>query len=131
MPRILLVEDHACTREALRRLIALEKDLEVVGEAMDGEQAMRMVAALQPDVLVCDLMLPCFNGIQVSEFACQSSPGTRILIISNHCESPYVESALKSGAQGYLDKADCTDHLAQAIRSVARNQVYLSPSLTG
>jgi CheY-like chemotaxis protein len=130
MPTILLAEDHARTREALRQILALEPDLTIVAEAKDGTEAARLAEELQADVLVCDLMMPGLNGLEVAEKVAKASPKTSVVMISNYTEPPYVQQALKLGVRGFVDKLECSQHLAKAVRASLSGQTYLSPSVS-
>ena len=127
---LVLVDDHLIFREGLRKLLSAEPDLEVVGEAGDGLDAIQLVERLQPDVLVLDLMMPGLNGDEVARQVSRRAPSTRIVVLSMHTNEAYVLKALKSGATGYVLKGSSSIELVQAIRQVAQGHRYLSPPLS-
>jgi two-component system response regulator NreC len=130
MVTLVLVDDHLIFREGLRALLAGEPDLQVVGEAGDGLEAIQLVERLQPNVLVLDLMMPGLNGHEVACQVSQRVPATRIVVLSMHTNEAYVLRALKSGAAGYVLKGSGATELIQAIREVAQGRRYLSPPLS-
>jgi DNA-binding NarL/FixJ family response regulator len=127
--RVLLAEDHQVVREGLRALLAAEPDLEVIGEAADGLQAIRMAETLGPDVVVMDIGLPGLNGIEATSRLHQSRPETRVVILSMHDDSPTVDRALRAGARGYVLKGDGFAALRDAIRHARAGEVSLSPGV--
>ncbi len=127
---LLLADDHQIVRQGLRELLKREPDFRLVGEAADGREAVDLVSQLQPDILVLDLMLPHLNGLEVARRASESSPRTRIVVLSMHTSPSYVVAALKAGASGYVQKEASSDELVAAIRKVADGQRYLSSSIS-
>ncbi len=130
MHTIVLAEDHPRTRQVLRRILQDEEDFTLVGEAQNGVEACRLLSDLRPDVLVCDLVMPGLGGLALAEQLGRMSPRTRMVIVSNHIEPPYVREALSRGAGGYVDKLECSYCLAAAVRAVLKGEQYLSPSLS-
>jgi DNA-binding NarL/FixJ family response regulator len=130
MTRIVLGDDHPVVRKGLRAILEGEPDLEVVAEASDGLQTVRLVERLKPDVLLVDLMMPGMNGLEVARQVTTRSPGTRIVLLSMHATEGYVMEALRSGAAGYVLKDASADDLVQAIRTVVSGRRYLSPVLS-
>jgi two-component system response regulator NreC len=130
MTRIVLGDDHPVVRKGLRAILEGEPDLEVVAEASDGLQTVRLVERLKPDVLLVDLMMPGMNGLEVARQVTTRSPGTRIVLLSMHAAEGYVMEALRSGAAGYVLKDASADELVQAIRAVVSGRRYLSPVLS-
>ncbi|MGI6206583.1 MAG: response regulator [Anaerolineae bacterium] len=120
--RILLAEDHDLVREGTRRLLEQYSDLAVVGEAADGEEAVRLTGELGPDVVVMDVRMPKLNGIQATRALKAAHPQVRVLVLSAHEDDSYVFPLLEAGADGYLLKTASGEDLAQAIRSVMRGQ---------
>jgi two-component system, NarL family, response regulator NreC len=130
MTSIVLADDHTVVRAGLRALLAAEPGFEVVAEAADGLEAVRLVERLQPDVLVVDVMMPGLNGIEVTRQVRQRVPKTRVVVLSMHAHEPYVLEALRHGAGGYVLKDASSEQLTQAVREVAEGRHYLSPPLT-
>jgi DNA-binding NarL/FixJ family response regulator len=130
MISLVLVEDHAVVRQGLRALLAAEPDVQIVGEAGDGLAGAKLVNRLRPDVLVLDLMLPGLPGLEVLPAVRQSSPETRIVVLSMHADEAYVLSALQAGAVGYVLKRSGSAELLAAIRAAASGHRYLSPPLS-
>ncbi len=128
--RVLLAEDHVITRQGIRRLIEDEKDLEVVGEAGDGEEAVRMVGELAPDVVVMDIAMPRLNGIEATRQIKLLYPKTSVLALSAYDDDEYVFALLKAGAAGFLLKTASGDALVRAIRAVSRGEPVLDPGIT-
>ncbi len=129
--KILLADDHQIVREGLHSLFEKEADLEVVGEAENGRQAVRMARDLKPDVVVMDVAMPELNGIEAMRQILAELPAAKVLALSMHSNKHYVIEALKAGASGYLLKDGAFDELVQAIRAVIANRSYLSPEITG
>ncbi len=129
--KILIADDHQIVREGLRSLFEKETDLEVIGEAENGRQAVRMARDLKPDVVVMDIAMPDLNGIEAMRQVLAEFPAAKVLALSMHANKHYVIEALKAGASGYLLKDSAFDELVQAIRAVVANQCYLSPEITG
>ena len=124
---VLLVEDHGIVREGLHKLLELEDDLEVVGEAENGRQALVMVKKLRPAVVVMDITMPTLNGLEAIRQILKSVPGTKILTLSAHRDDAYVKNATDSGAVGFLLKQSSSHDLAKGIREVHQGNVYFDP----
>ena len=131
MIKIVLADDHVLARGYVKDLINDEPDLEIIGEAGDGVEAVELTARLKPDILVTDLKMPRLNGIEVTTRIRQLSPDTRVIILSLYGDKAYVDSALKAGAQAYVLKKFSADGLTDAIRAVVAGKNYLSPSISG
>lgn len=127
---ILLADDHHIVRMGLRALLEAEPGIEIVAEAADGLEAVRLTESLKPDVLVLDLMMPGLNGLEVTRKVSQVSAGTRVVILSVHANEAYVLEALRHGASGYLLKDTSTEELVYAIKKVAAGERYLSPPIS-
>lgn len=126
--RILIVDDHDLMREGIRSLLEQEPGLEVVGEVGDGQEAIRRVRELQPDVVLMDIALPGgIGGLEATEAILAERPETRVLMLTQYEQREYIRRALKVGAQGYLLKRSASSQLKEAIRTVARGQRYLHP----
>lgn len=124
---ILLVDDHKMMRDGLRLFVQQEGDLEVVGEASDGESGVALAQKLNPDLIIMDIDLPDIDGIEVSRRVQAMGRQTKILFLSGYCDQQFVGDALTAGAAGYVLKANAASELLQAIRSIFEGQVYLSP----
>jgi DNA-binding NarL/FixJ family response regulator len=126
MIRIVMADDHAIVREGLKRIVGSAEGLEVVGEAGDGTEVMRIVRELEFDVLVLDLSMPGRSGMELIKLVKAEKPRLRILVLSMHQESQYAVRAIKSGANGYLTKESAPAQLEQAIRKVAGGGAFIS-----
>lgn len=127
--RILLVDDQALFREGLRTLLASQRDLDVVGEAGDGEEALRQAARLQPDVVLMDLRMPLLDGVAATRRLRAMQPECRIIALTTFDDDEYVFEALRAGAVGYLLKDVSSPRLFEAIRAAARGESFLQPSV--
>jgi len=127
---VLLAEDHTSFRKSLKLLIESDGDIKVVGEARNGREALRLTWKLQPDVVVMDIAMPLLNGLQATRQIMETSPATRVLILSAHPDPEYIEQAIISGASGYLLKQSSTQVLAQAVREVKKGNTYFSTSIS-
>jgi DNA-binding NarL/FixJ family response regulator len=125
--RILLVDDHAVLRAGLRALLEAELDLEVVGEAGTGEDALPMVERLAPDVVVMDLSMPGMGGLEATRLITGTDQGTRVLVLTMHGEEEHLLPVLEAGGSGYVSKRSADEELIEAIRTVARGDVFLYP----
>jgi DNA-binding NarL/FixJ family response regulator len=128
--RLVLVDDHAILREGLRALLALEADLEVVGEADNGDAGVEIVERAQPDVVITDLAMPQRTGIQVISRVRKVAPAVRVLVLTVHNGEEYIKAALTAGADGYVLKDSSRADLLQAIRTIVRGQRYLCPPVS-
>jgi NarL family two-component system response regulator LiaR len=127
--RILVVDDHAVVREGLRALINGKPDMELVGEAGDGQEAVLLARSLQPDVILMDLVMPGKDGIQATQEIRQENSEARILVLTSFDEDDQVFSAVKAGALGYILKDSSPQELLEAIRCVHRGESSLHPSV--
>jgi DNA-binding NarL/FixJ family response regulator len=128
--KILLAEDHKIVREGTRQLLEQAPDMEIVAEAADGMEAIRLAADLRPDVVVMDVRLPKLNGIEATRTIAVRHPEIRILILSAYDDDSYVFPLLEAGASGYLLKTAGGAELAEAIRAVIAGETALSPRIT-
>jgi len=127
--RVILADDHSVFREGLASLIRVEDDLDVVGEAANGEEAIDLVRRLSPDVIVMDITMPVCDGIEATERILAEKPSCRVLALSMHADAQFMQKMFSLGTKGYLPKNCCFDELVTAIRTIHDNGVYLSPSL--
>ena len=128
--RVLLADDHTLVRAGIRGLVANLSGVEVVGEAGDGHEALRLAEALHPDVVLLDIGMPGLNGLEVAARLTKIDPMIRTVILSMHMSEEYVLQALRAGAAGYLLKGSAVAELEVAIRAVARGDTYLSPAVS-
>ena len=126
---VLLAEDHTLVREGLRLLIELDGDIEIIGEAKTGREAVQMATRLRPDVIVMDIAMPLLNGLQATRQILKVLPTTKILILSAHSDPEYVQQVVKVGAAGYLIKQSSGDIVAQAIRELKNGKTFFTPSI--
>jgi DNA-binding NarL/FixJ family response regulator len=129
--RIVLAEDHGIVREGVKRLIHAEGDMDVVGEAVDGEETLVAIRTLQPDVAVVDVALPRLNGIQVTRQLLKDAPNVRVVALTVHEDVGYAREMVDAGAHGYVLKRAAPADLIRAIRIVAEGGVYLDPHVAG
>lgn len=127
--RILIADDHAVLRTGLRMLIDSQRDLDVVGEASDGDEAVRKAAALRPDVALVDISMPGSGGIKAIERIREAAPTTRVVVLTMHDMPAYLRAALAAGASGYVVKRAADSALLAAIRDVHRGRTVLDPAL--
>ncbi|MAT97343.1 MAG: DNA-binding response regulator [Anaerolineaceae bacterium] len=131
MPKIklILADDHAVVRSGLRMLLQAQPDMEIVGEAESGVQALAQVRSLQPDVILMDIQMPGMNGIEATRQIKEAYADTAVLALTMHEDDQYFFEMLQAGASGYLPKRAAPDELVRAIRTVSRGEVFLYPSL--
>lgn len=128
--QILLADDHAMFRSGLRALIALEDDMEVIGEASDGDEAVDQARALKPDIVIMDISMPGSGGLEATRRITALELPCRVLVLTVHAEEEYLVPVVQAGASGYLTKTSADRDLIQALRTVSRGQVYLPPQAT-
>lgn len=127
--RLLLVDDHEVVRSGLRMLLENEADMNIVGEASTGGEALEMVAALKPDVVIMDITLPDISGIEATRRIKESHPDVSIVALTIHEDQQYFFEMLQAGASGYVPKRAAPDDLITAIRAAHRGETYIYPSL--
>ena len=123
---VLLAEDHTIVREGFRKMLELEEDLEVVGEAQEGRQAVALAKKLRPAVVLMDIAMPLLNGLEATRQVLKALPATKVLILSAHSDDAYVKNATESGAVGFLLK-QTSAHVCRAIRKSKKENVFQSP----
>lgn len=128
--RILLADDHSVVRNGFRLILEAQWDMEVIGEANNGREAVELAEALQPDVAVMDVTMPELNGIEATRRLMKVSPRTRVLALSMHKDAVYVREILRAGARGYLLKDSSESDFLAAVRAVAVGKGYLSPEVS-
>jgi DNA-binding NarL/FixJ family response regulator len=126
---VLLVEDHTLVRSGIRSLLEAEPEIDVVGEAGDGREALELVRTLKPHVVLMDVAMGDLNGIDATRLIAAGHPEVRVLILSMHSDEQYIFEALKAGARGYVLKSAAVKELMTGIRAVAAGKHYVSPSL--
>ncbi|MGX5731708.1 response regulator [Pseudoxanthomonas beigongshangi] len=127
--RVFLIDDHALVRTGMRMILAQETDLDIVGEAESGEEALPLIRKLKPDVVLCDLHLPGYSGLEVTERIVRGDQDTRVIIVSVLEDGPLPKRLLEAGASGYLGKGGDAQELIRAVRDVARGKRYLGNSV--
>ncbi|MGN6513287.1 MAG: response regulator [Lysobacteraceae bacterium] len=127
--RVFLVDDHALVRAGMRMILSGETDIEVVGEAESGEDALPQVRRLKPDVVLCDLHLPGVSGLEVTERIVRGDHGTRVIVVSVLEDGPLPKRLLEVGASGYVGKGGDAAELLRAVRDVARGKRYLASGI--
>ena len=127
---VLLADDHTILREGLRSLLAAASDINIVGEAKTGREAVQLARRLKPAVVVMDIAMPMLNGLEATRQIRSADPSTKVLVLSMHSDSEYVEKVLEAGASGYLVKQTGASDLLTAIREIHRGNVFLSPSIS-
>jgi len=128
--RVLVADDHRMVLEGLTNLINEQTDMNTVGKATDGREAVKLTAEINPDVIIMDLTMPNLNGIDATRMITKNASATRIIALSMHSEKRFVRAALEAGASGYLVKENAFDELVNAIRAVNKGQSYLCPVAT-
>ena len=128
--RILLADDHAIVRQGFKMILAEQPDMEIVGEAGNGREALALAESLKPDIVVMDVAMPELNGIEATRRMGESVPHTRVVALSMHKDSVYVREILRAGARGYLLKDSVAGDLVSAVRSVAQGEGYISPQVS-
>ena len=129
--KILLADDHTIVRQGLKLILSANSDLQVIGEAATGTEAVNLAQKLQPDIVLMDVAMPELNGIEATRRMVELMPRLRVLVLSMHKEPVYVREILKAGARGYILKDAIDTELLSAVRAVARGDGYISPAVSG
>lgn len=131
MVRVLITDDQAVVREGLAAILGTDPEIDVVGLAGDGQEALDLVPKLQPDVVLMDLKMPILNGVQATQRLRQTSPDVYVLVLTTYAADEWVFDALRAGASGYLLKDTRRDELLAAIKGTAKGRAYLDPAIAG
>lgn len=131
MIRVIVADDHHLVRQGTRALLERAEDIQVVGEAADGQEAIQLVERLVPDVLVMDIAMPRLNGTEAAARVRALGVKTQVVILSMYSDETLVRQTLRNGAKGYLLKRSVTEELLLAVRSASRGEIYLSPAISG
>ena len=129
--KIFLADDHNILREGLRSLISGMPGMEVIGEAGNGREAVRLARELRPDLVVMDINMPDLNGIEATRQLLKELPGVKVIALSMYSDKRFVAGMLRAGASGYMLKASTFDELSKAFATVIAGEIYLSPKVTG
>ena len=128
--RVLIVDDHAVVRDGIRALLALQRDMQVIGEAVNGKDALEKTIKLLPDVVVMDIAMPVMNGLEAAEEICKKCETAKVLMLTQYDDEENVRASRQAGAMGFIPKAAASTHLLTGIRSVARGDQSWLKSLT-
>ena len=127
--RVLVTDDHAIVRDGICALLALTADVEAVGQATNGREALEMVAELAPDIVLMDIVMPLMDGLEATRRINKRFPETKVIVLTQYEDREYVLNAIESGASGFISKAAASSELTSAIRSVYQGDSFLSPSI--
>jgi DNA-binding NarL/FixJ family response regulator len=131
MIRVVICDDQAIIREGLEMLLKLEQDFDVAGLAQDGHEAVEMVTATSPDLVLMDLKMPVMNGVEATRRILAQHPGTRVLVLTTYDDDEWVLDAIRAGASGYLLKDTPREKVIEAIRGTVEGRAFLDPSIAG
>ncbi len=130
MIRVLLADDHKIVREGFRAILARSKDIEIVAEARDGQDAIRLAKELAPDIVLMDIAMPGCDGIQAADLIQTGNPGTRVVILTGLDDSIKIREALDKGVKGYISKPDGFEELVTAVHEIYAGRPYLSATIS-
>lgn len=128
--RILIADDHGIVRDGLKSLLNEQPDMEVVGEAENGQTAVRMAEEHAPDIVIMDMSMPILNGVEATRMILKNNPNTRVMILSMHSDRHIVKETLEAGASAYVLKSHLFDEMLRALETLAKGGKYLSPQVT-
>jgi DNA-binding NarL/FixJ family response regulator len=128
--KLMLVDDHAVLRDGLRNILEMEEDIQVAGEAESGEEALRRIPELKPDLIIMDINMPNGNGVKVTGIIKNRYPDIKILMLTMHSHEEYFMSAIREGADGYILKDAPSEQVVEAVRTVAKGESIIHPSMT-
>lgn len=126
---VLVVDDHTIVRDGICALLALAGDIEVIGEASNGREALEMVSQLAPSIVLMDIAMPILGGLEATRRICKDYPGTKVIVLTQYDDKEYVFPLIEAGASGFVSKTAASSDLAQAIRAVHQGESYLTPSV--
>lgn len=126
----MIVDDHLVVREGLRKLLEIGDDIEVIGEASDGLECLRLLETLRPDVIFMDLKMPGISGIETARLVCEKYPDVRIIMLTIYADEQFVVEAIRAGAKGYLLKSATREDIVKAVDHVVGGRAFLDPSIT-
>jgi len=129
--RLLIVDDHAVIRRGIQSILRAWPEWEISGEASNGTEAVQLAASLKPEIVLMDISMPGMNGLEASRAIRKTNPEIKIILLTLHDSLEWVETALHAGARGYLLKSETENELIRALKVVAENGIYTSPSLDG
>jgi DNA-binding NarL/FixJ family response regulator len=127
---VLLAEDHMVVREGFRRMLDLESDFDVVGEAQDGREAVALAKRLRPDIILMDIAMPLLNGLEATRQLLKTMPKAKVIMLSAHNDDAYIANATESGAMGFLIKQTSAHEVCRAIREVHQGKTFFSPAIS-
>ena len=129
--RVLLIDDHALMRDGIRALLDLQDDIEIVGEASEGKEAIKKARELVPDVVIMDISMPEMDGLEATRQIKKKNPSVKVLVLTQHDNREYILSTIKSGSDGYLPKRALGSELVAAIRAIHQGHSFLYPTAAG
>ena len=127
--RVLVVDDHAIVRDGICALLGLADDIEVIGNAANGKEALEMIGKLMPDVVLMDIAMPIMGGLEATRRICKQYPGIKVLALTQYDDKEYVIPVIEAGASGFISKTAVSSELASGIRSIHRGGSFLSPDV--
>lgn len=127
--KVVVVDDHTIVRDGICALLALVQDIEVIGEASSGTEALKMLKSLEPDVVLMDIAMPDMGGLEATRRICKEFPRTKVIALTQHDDKEFVFPVIEAGASGFISKIAASSELASGIRSVFRGDSYVSPSV--